>query len=146
MKERTTDIKDRVAGADPAPLGVAELDIKILAAFGRHHFKKLDREARRANHRPPHEHRVRRRAVTKMTDDRLSLQKIAVGLRRNCGVLIRCQSRLTRPRRAGSRLDRYCSAARVSMPRQSRRPARAPVSHSAGDPNASDSGLRATLR
>src|SRR6202043_4153546 len=122
----------------PTPLGVTELDVEILTAFGRHLFEKLDCEARCANHRPAHEHRVRRRAVTKKTDDRLSLQKIAVGLRRNCGVLIRCQSRLTRPRRAGSRLDRYCPAARVSMPRQSRRPARAPVSHSAADRNASD--------
>src|ERR1700752_3326582 len=116
MEERTADMKDRIAGADPTSLGVTELDIEILAAFGRHLFEKLHREARGANHRPAHEHRVSRRAVTEMPDDRLGLQKIAVGLRRDCGLVIRCQSGLTKPRRAGWRGDRRCPAAPASVP------------------------------
>src|SRR5207302_1914681 len=98
--------------ADPTPLGVTELDVEILAAFGRHLFEKLDREPRRANYRTAHEHRISRRTVAEMPDDLLGFQEIAVGLRRNCGLLIRCQSRLTRARRAGSWRDRHCPDAR----------------------------------
>jgi hypothetical protein len=60
---------------------VAELDVELLAARGRRAFEKFDRKTRGADHRPAHEHRISRRAITEMPDDRLGFQKVAVGLR-----------------------------------------------------------------
>ena len=107
---------------------MAELDIEFLAAFGRHLFEKLDREAGRANDRPAHKRRIGRRAIAEMPDDRLGFQKITVGLRRDCSRLVRSQCRLIRPLLTGSRRERHYLAANASAPRRSRRPARVPVS------------------
>src|SRR2546430_38009 len=65
MKERSGDIEHRLAGADPGALWMVDLYVEAGAAFGGHDFEKVDRETRRANHRPTHEHRVGRRTIAK---------------------------------------------------------------------------------
>src|SRR6516162_1263872 len=82
MKERPSDVEDRLTGADPSALGVVQLDREAGAARDSLDFEKIERKARRADHRPAHEYRVGRWAVAKAADDRLGFQKIAVGLRR----------------------------------------------------------------
>ncbi len=82
MIERAGDVEDRLAGADPGAFGVVQLDVEAGAARRRHAFEKLDREARRRDDRPAHEHGIGRRAVAELPDDRLGLQEIAVGARR----------------------------------------------------------------
>src|SRR5580704_15026807 len=106
MVERTGDVHDRLAGPDPGRLGVIELDLEADAALGRHAYEEFDREARRADHRPAHEHGVGRLAIAELPDDRLRLQKIAVGARSERGgrprppqlaLALRSHCRLTEP-------------------------------------------------
>src|SRR5438874_1048015 len=85
---------------------MVNLNLEADAALYRHAFEKIDDKTRRADDRPAHKNGIGRFAVAKMPDDRLRLQEIAVGTRRERRRLRRRVGRhhhLTRRRRAGRR-------------------------------------------
>ena len=129
VRQRAGHIEDRLAGADQRPFRVVQLDVEAGAAVGGDSFEKLDRQARRRDHRAAHEHRIGRLAIAEPLDDRLRLQEIAVGPRRERWRSVsRHRRRLTRPRRAGRGSARRCSGVRASARRRSRTPIPAPGS------------------
>src|SRR5205814_6595041 len=79
--ERTGHVQDRFAGADPGGFGVVQLNVELDVARRGGRFEKLDREARCADDRAAHEHRIAGLAVAEPTNDLLGLQEIAVSPR-----------------------------------------------------------------
>src|SRR5207253_10462419 len=61
---------------------MVNLNLEADAALCRHAFEKIDDKTRCADDRPAHKNGIGRFAVAKMPDDRLRLQEIAVGMRR----------------------------------------------------------------
>ena len=87
MAERAGDVHHRLAGADPAALLVALVDLDLGAALPRRRACSQSSASRGvAEHRPAHEHGVGDAAVAEPLDDRAGADEVFVGEARQIGV------------------------------------------------------------
>jgi hypothetical protein len=79
VAQRAGDVEHRLARPDPFAFGVAQVDLDREAALLGHLLQPFDRQPRRGDHRPAHEHSVGDAGVAEALHDPLGPQEVLVG-------------------------------------------------------------------